>query len=156
MRLTYKLEKPIDTKYLHYDYMVIADYDISRGNYGRITDSEIYNKLGSLEDIEDELGIDLVALLNAKTIYIAEFHYWKWDIDCIGCRIKRQCKKDDVGAVEEKRIYKKNMFCVDFINKEIVIIENRLVSDFDYETEITRFLFSEYGKTWALTKEELL
>ena len=73
MRLTYKLKEPIITKYLHYDYMLIADYDIKRGNYGKISQDEIYNKLGQLEDIEDELGIDLITLFQTillKGIYV--------------------------------------------------------------------------------------
>lgn len=64
-RLTYKLDDPLETKYLHYDYMKIADYDISKGNFGRITDVEVYNKLGQLEDLEEELGIDLLTLFKA-------------------------------------------------------------------------------------------
>lgn len=66
-RLTYKLDEPVETKYLHYDYMRIADYDISKGNFGRITDDKIYNKLGQLEDLEDRLGIDLITLFKALT-----------------------------------------------------------------------------------------
>lgn len=64
-RLTYKLDEPLETYYLHYDYMKIADYDISKGNFGRITDAEVYNKLGQLEDLEEELGIDLLTLFKA-------------------------------------------------------------------------------------------
>lgn len=62
-RLTLKLEDPIDTKYLHYEYKRIPDYDIDHGNTGRITDADIYNKLGKLEDIEEEIGVDLVTLI---------------------------------------------------------------------------------------------
>ena len=50
-RLTYKLDEPIKGNYLNYKYMRIADYDIKRGNYGRISDWMIYNKLGELEDL---------------------------------------------------------------------------------------------------------
>lgn len=59
-RLTYKLDEPIKTKYLDYKYMRIADYDIYRDNYGRITDDMLYNKLGEIEDkIEQETLIEL-------------------------------------------------------------------------------------------------
>ena len=64
-RLTYKLDEPIKTKYLNYEYKRIPDYDIDRGNYGRISDDMIFNKLGKLEDIEEELGIDLITLFKA-------------------------------------------------------------------------------------------
>ena len=64
-RLTYKLDEPIKTKYLNYEYNRIKDYDIDRCNFGRITDDMIFNKLGKLEDIEEELGIDLITLFKA-------------------------------------------------------------------------------------------
>lgn len=121
-------------------------YDNSSG----VCDEEAC-KLGKLEDIEQELGIDLITLFKAKSIYIATFSYWKWNL-----KDKQQCKKNDIGAIEEKRIVEKNNFCIDFINKEIVIIEFELIDDGDYETEIIRLKFKDYGKTWALTREELL
>ena len=78
-RLTYKLDEPIKTKYLNYEYKRIPDYDINRGNYGRITDDMIFNKLGQLEDIEEELGIDLIKAVklckqvnNKKVVYTKE------------------------------------------------------------------------------------
>lgn len=85
-RLTYKLDKPLETKYLHYDYMKIADYDISKGNFGRITDAEVYNKLGQYEDLEEELGIDLLTLFKALKdgIYL---------------------KEDNVGVISFPRLY---------------------------------------------------
>ena len=58
-RLTMKLDEPIKTKYLNYEYNRIPDYDIVRGNFGRISDDMIFNKLGKLEDLEDELGCPL-------------------------------------------------------------------------------------------------
>ena len=122
MRLTYKLEKPIDTKYLHYDYMRIADYDISRGNYGRITDSEIYNKLGQLEDIEDKLGIDLVTFFKIME---------KID-DCVKLSSENLCFMPDGKAISTDMGYVMGFF---------VYIKEML---------------NNYGKTWALTKEELL
>ena len=135
MRLTYKLEKPINTKYLHYDYMPIADYDISRGNYGRITDSDIYNKLGQLEDIEDNIGIELDTLFNKAT---EEVWYKQENIEY-----------DDGG----------NWF------KELgrtTIIHNSIVSriDLQYKQVWIKgakqwFNIKDYGKTWALTKGEL-
>lgn len=129
------------------DY-ITTDYFCPRRD---VSYDDCLNKLGQLEDIEQELGIDLVSLLNTKVIYIAKFSYWRWNIDS-----KQQCKKEDKGAQENKEIKEKKRFCVDFINKEIVVIETILASDdFDYKTKITRFPFSEYGKTWAFTREEL-
>lgn len=65
-RLTYKLneqeQEEHKTKYLKFEYFPIPDYCIEKGNYGRISSDMIYNKLGQLEDIEEELGcpLDLV------------------------------------------------------------------------------------------------
>lgn len=64
-RLTMKLDEPIKTKYLNYEYNRIPDYDIVRGNFGRISDDMIFNKLGRLEDIEDELGCPLDVVFRA-------------------------------------------------------------------------------------------
>ena len=50
---------------MNYEYKRISDYDIDRCNFGRITDDMIFNKLGKLEDIEEELGIDLITLFKA-------------------------------------------------------------------------------------------
>ena len=62
-RLTYKLDKPIKTKYLNYEYHKIPDYDIDRDNFGRISYDIIFNKLGKLEDLLEKYEIeDLVEL----------------------------------------------------------------------------------------------
>lgn len=57
-RLTMKLDEPIKTKYLNYEYNRIPDYDIVRGNFGRISDDMIFNKLGQLEDLMEKYNID--------------------------------------------------------------------------------------------------
>lgn len=128
-------------------------YELTKGNefYGWEDGIRLVQIVGQLEDIEDRVGINLIALLNAKSIHIAKFSYWRWDF-----RDKQQCKKDDIGAIEEKEIEEKRNFCIDLINKEIVIIEYKFVDDdFDCGIRITKLKFDEYGKTWAFTKEEL-
>ena len=130
MRLTYKLEEPINTKYLHYDYMVIADYDISRGNYGRITDSEIYNKLGQLEDVEEELGIDLNLLPTLLKI-----------------------KKGDKIYVIDGTLVEAEVTDNSLINGKLMIFSHYPYNGIMY-TPVC--YYSEYGKTWALTRDELL
>ena len=62
-RLTYKLYEPIKTKYLNYEYNRIPDYDIDRGNLGRISDDMIFNKLGKLEDLLEKYEIEDLAEL---------------------------------------------------------------------------------------------
>lgn len=130
-RLTYKLDEPIETKYLHYDYKRIADYDISRGNYGRITDADIYNKLGQLEDIEEKLGIDLITLFKAvkNGIY------------------RRSGKKYEI---------------IRFIPHEYLVFDSKYLYELKYCVDGSKINNDEcpvkwerYGKTFALTKEEL-
>ena len=125
-RLTYKLDEPIKTKYLNYEYKRIPDYDIDRGNYGRISDDMIFNKLGKLEDIEEQLKIDLITLFKAlkKGIFVA------YD-SSFGMANKPKIK-----------ITKDTATGICYRNKKWYIQED--------ET-----LIKDYGKTWALTREEL-
>ena len=81
-------------------------------------------KLGQLEDIEDELGIDLITLfkvINGGKVYNKKYGYYN------------SCSVD----THDKTIYFEN-----------------------YETTERKPLdalkLQDYGKTWALTKEELL
>lgn len=76
-RLTYKLneqeQEEHKTKYLKFEYFPIPDYCIEKGNYGRITSDMIYNKLGKLEDIEEQLGCPLEVLKpNQKVEFIRD------------------------------------------------------------------------------------
>ena len=121
-RLTYKLDEPVKTKYLNYEYNRIKDHDIMRGNLGRITDDMIFNKLGQLEDLEEEIGIDLITLFKAlKQKFV--FHKENVKIELLGIHIKsgELCL---YGFVEDT-------------------------------THGVYLSLKEYGKTWALTREEL-
>ena len=85
--------------------------------------NDIIDKLGQLEDIEDELGIDLITLfkvLNADKVYNRQYGYY--DL----------CSID----IKEKTIW--------FDNEKVVD-----------KKPIDTLLLKDYGKTWALTKEEL-
>ena len=127
-RLTYKLDEPIKTKYLNYEYKRIPDYDINRGNYGRISDDMIFNKLGKLEDIEEELGIDLIKAIElCKQVNIKKVVY----------------TKDEWGY-----------YPIKFIDElDIELFSHRLYKN---ARGICLSLdLYDYGKTWALTKEEL-
>lgn len=103
----------------HHWKKLLKDYD-----YQLI--EEAVDKLGDLEDIEDELGIDLITfvkLTKAKEIY---------DIE------------EDSATT---------FTYIDFENHLIVCID-----DFDEMSERNfewSYRFKDYGKTWALTKEEL-
>lgn len=81
----------------------------------------VYEKLGQLEDIEEELGIDLVTLFKAL--------------------------KDGFYRYRPTAI--NNVIC--FIAKPKVNMKQKCFTYGSYG----KSYFKDYGKTWALTKEEL-
>ena len=84
------------------------------------------DKLGKLEDIEEELGIDLITLFKAlkKGVYVKFDSYF-----------------GNIGELDIK-IVKDNATGICYRNKKWYIQEEDT-------------LIKDYGKTWALTKEEL-
>ena len=78
----------------------------------------VYNKLSKLEDIEEELGVDLIKLLTAKTIFTIA---------------------NDYGGI---------FYHID--------IENGGVYTSTYDADDEFYPFSDYGKTWALDKSDLV
>ena len=86
----------------------------------------ITQKLGQLEDIEEELGIDLITFF--KYMFADKF-YVKDKYLGIVERLFWSISRNYVEVVEEKYPYGD---CTETLN------------------------FKDYGKTWALTKEELL
>lgn len=100
------------------------------------TDAEqlikVYDKLGRLEDIEDKLGVDIVRLYKALTRNII---YYKNEIsneidecECVYSSITK---------------YENNIYAFMLLIKKLNNEESYMVATIDY------------GKTWALTKEEL-
>lgn len=95
------------------------------GSYGNICNlgdnkctSMVHNKLGQLEDIEEELGIDLITLFTNKEFY---------------CRHSNEIiKRDCLGIL--------------LPTKQIMLGDLWSFTSYD---------LTDYGKTWALTKEEL-
>ena len=77
-----------------------------------------YKKLSQLEDIEEELGIDLVTLFKAL----------KEGIYTLG--------NNEIEPVVLRMFYEEPMLV--------------------FETDTTEVYLKDYGKTWALTREELL
>ena len=84
-------------------------------------------KLFALENIEEELGIDLITLFKAQTNGI-------WYLDFNG--YNENGKSTHISRKQEHDIY------IDFKQKALV---GKWIS----------YDFKDYGKTWALTKEEL-
>lgn len=130
-RLTRKLnDKEINdysSKYIKFKYLRIKDYDISRGNYGKITDDQILNKLGQLEDIEEDLGIDLITLFKAQkidqSIYLLDYDNTIYELD--------------LAIIMSKYIEGYNLIVFDGFDNAYLPLK-------------------DYGKTWALTREELI
>lgn len=86
------------------------------------------DKLGQLEDIEEELGIDLITLFKALKNGF-------WSIDKKNHIYKMKPTEGNGGAMSFYASY------------DCIIKENA------YDEQY--FLLKDYGKTWALTKEEL-
>ena len=92
---------------------------------------DIYCKLQELEDIEEELGIDLLTLFKALKNGI----YLKFG------------SEKNIGVYYEHRAILPRHFDKDYKGYFI---------DLQLELSINfNFYFKDYGKTWALTKEEL-
>lgn len=89
-------------------------------------DQDVKNKLGQLEDIEEELEIDLIVLFEAL--------------------------KNGVYYYSNQQLAKDHVF---LISKYLTIYNDKLAYDFMTTFEKKLLLFKDYGKTWALTKEEL-
>ena len=87
------------------------------------------NKLGRLEDIEEELGIDLITLFDIDKQLNTKKEIW--------------FKIED--EIEENFRFD-SYYIIDLKHKAFVKIE---YEPLDY------LYFKDYGKTWALTKEEL-
>lgn len=73
-RLTYKLDEPIKTKHLNYEYNKNSKNRSTQCNLEKISNDMIFNKLGKLEDIEEEFGcpLDIIfkALKDRKLVFI--------------------------------------------------------------------------------------
>lgn len=89
------------------------------------SEEECLSKLGQLEDIEDELGIDLITLFKA----LENGFYVK-------------------GEIEKQYIdFENSLNAIAFKNGEMF---------YGHKWSYQYVKLKDYGKTWALTKEELL
>ena len=123
MRLTRKINKDEIMMYNptrpENDKFVETDYMWKRDAYDR----DLVNKLGQLEDIEDELGIDLITLFkaNLEGIYLKDFD-----------------GKSPVPVMIRMGEITHTITLHTFNHLEKIMLKPE-----------------DYGKTWALTKEEL-
>ena len=94
------------------------------------SDQMCVDKLGKLEDIEEELGIDLISLFNIERQLNTKTEIW--------------FKIED--EIDTSYRYDGDYYIIDLKHKAFV---KMVCEPIDY------FYFKDYGKTWALTKEEL-
>ena len=94
---------------------------------------ECVNKLGQLEDIEDEIGCDLSIVLKA----LRNGYYYK--------------------SIKGKILFSQNSGLVPYQNELELDHKVKLLSEAILKPKSCICVFvRDYGKTWALTKEELL
>ena len=91
------------------------------------------DKLGKIEDIEERLGVDLIVKLRVE-IAIADSIKKNKDtkVFCVGCD----------GSISEVSFYKFFPPCITVLS--------------DVENQCFELRYKDYGKSWALTREELL
>lgn len=136
MRLTRNIGKTneyIEDKFLKEKTEVLYHHTIPSGNCYFII-GKLLNKLGQLEDIEDELGIDLIIFMRClKLLDEDKFTY------CYYLTKKKDFISTALTPVQ---------FCIDLANKEFIELRRPK----GYEQHLK---FQDYGKTWALTEKEL-
>lgn len=95
---------------------------------------QILEWLNGKEDTEEKLGIDSVTLIKA-------FENGAW--------FRNPYYRNEINFINNLE------FNIDFSNKRFDIRMDHFVKFYDYRTGGALFGFDEYGKTWALTREEL-
>ena len=109
------------------------------------------NKLGQLEDIEDELGIDLIILFKALNNGI-----WSKGGYYESCCVENEphfIKPEDIMLGKVWYFESKHINDYEDYIKE----PNQLcLFEMEYEDDQYTVRVKDYGKTWALTKEKLL
>ena len=96
-----------------------------------LDNSKCIQKLGQLEDIEEELGIDLIKLLSAKKVY-----YMNWDMH---------------SKLVIKETYK---LFINLSDRTIEFYENEY-SEFTFDLKLENYGRNDVWCGWALTREEL-
>jgi len=120
--------------------IVIGGYQAKLSSNGMESQSAILSKLGQLEDIEEELGIDLITLFKCK----------------IGKKVFVKRGNEIVEMVIDGMEYSFDHI----VEIAGTFVKAHIVPKYKPNTIYTARVYSlytkDYGKTWALTKEELL
>lgn len=102
------------------------------GYVAKVEEKGLLDKLGQIEDIEEELGVDLVTLFKA----LKGGAWFKLE------GFKGIRKQDEIMFIKAVSIGPLLQLCGRY--------------EYDGKHRYVCDLSSQYGKTWALTKEELL
>ena len=133
-----------------YTELILDSYKGIECHGQRTMDNELTHKLGQLEDIEEEIGIDLklfVSLFKTKKIYVKSGY-------C--CEAGEVFDLDDYQTVE--------LISFDSTSEEVPDYAKDFANNWhlcfyvvvsEYESTLYMVNIKDYGKTWALTKEEL-
>ena len=126
MRLTEKIKEN--------DY-----WDKMELNYGQNNTGRIIDKLGQLEDIEEELGVGLTVI-------------WKAIINGFYGTMYGVLKEDANTNNWDPIFYELKNIDIKKYDGQLAFIH--YLGDLSY-SDFLVYKFEDYGKTWALTKEEL-
>ena len=119
-RLTYKLDEPVKIKHSNYEY-----HKILKRNPETISNDMIFNKLGKLEDIEEEFGCPLDIIFKAlKYRKLVHIHIVN-------------SEKNEITL----EIYKILGLMFDGENYVLYIYKNN---------DVTYVYTKDYGKTWVI------
>ena len=102
--------------------------------------------LEALKDIEEELGIDLVTF--SKLLYAL-------DKECVYVKVKKTKQYNGYSVDEETGEIERNIIAR-FSRYVNGTREWFFTISFTDISSVNHYLLKDYGKTWALTKEELL
>lgn len=104
--------------------------NLEKVDYIEIKDKKLAEeKLCQLEDIEEELGMELKVYHKLMNMLY--------------------CSKTNILYAKDKEIVQVGILEIDYCKKKIIFYKDSSYND-DYV-----YGFADYGKTWALTKEEL-
>lgn len=121
----------------------------------KVEEKGLLDKLGPLEDIEDELGIDIITLFKAlkNGVYLKDGYNSfkdngdKWFITSVENEVAYYHEQINVRQFRKQKeggLFGEDEYCPP---EEI----DKAVGAWNF----TRIYLKDYGKTWALTKEEL-
>lgn len=113
--------KRITRKTEHGDYVFV--------NGKNVCPNELATYIGEREDLEQELGLDLITTFKALN--------------------------DTIATRKENGVIQASWFCHTLRKKPVDIVNDKLVEEYCILRGDDDFLLKDYGKTWALTREEL-